>query len=50
MKVIYTLYLSIKLNGKLQFTHMWFDRNLSYLLVVWNLILYPSKFRSIRFL
>ena len=37
-------------NDKLQFTHLWFGRNLSYLLMVWSLTLYPLKVRSIRFL
>ena len=39
----------IKHMGKFQLTHLWFDRNLSCLPVVWNLTLYPleiwSKFK-----
>ena len=49
MKVNYTLYLSIKLKGKFQFTYMWFDQNLNYLLGVWNLSLYPLSLAQLDF-
>ena len=40
----------IKHMGKLQLTHLWFDRNLSCLPVIWNLTLYSPEVSSVRFL
>ena len=42
--------LPIKCLGQLQLTHLWFDRNLSCLPVVWNLALYPLEVSLIRVL
>ena len=42
------IYIYIYIYEKLQLTHMWFDRNLSCLYMVWNLILYPPKVGSVR--
>ena len=36
-------FLTIIFKSKLQLTHLWVSRNLSYLLMIWNLTLYPPK-------
>ena len=38
----------VKRKDKLQFTQMWFGRNLSCLFVVRNLTLYPPEVRSVK--
>ena len=40
----------MKKKGKLYLTRMWFDQNLSYLSVVWNLIFYSLDISLIRIL